>query len=646
MTLNQIFQNAGITHAHIVDDAYDRAPAELIPDGDLQTFLQNLEEEQFDQLAILLDVECQDDALLSALLDLKNLRQVFEKRKRFAPASNVLFATFVRERKDRQAKIKPLIKRLEECGVKCRTYGPDAAGVGRNSPQLIFIDLQLRNRSKLSVNDALTEYQRIVAKHNNAQPFVFLFSTLSSSLETYKEEFRSRAKIFISQFEAVEKKRLSRPEELDHILGSYAGALPRMREMHQAINHVVSAVETARTQLTETLLSLDLVDYFVLYANTVSIEKSKLGTYVSEILMDYLTHEVEQASGFWEFAKVLDSWTLHDIPRSRFGLARPVRKIYSGNMLHAPNRLASETERKISPVEGHFALGDIFFKTSEVRTGPIVSALVITTPACDLARPEDLKDRTIMLCRGKVSVAKQSLPKGDHGVAAVMIDHPTKASEQLLIEWNKKKFVTWDVEEIHAFKIGTSEWTRVGRLRPLFALQLQHTIAADLSRIGVQRTPSLLQPHGFTAFVRDGNIWRSLDAIDANNGSSAALSVSDDKKKKSAFIVTDLAAFRVFTALEEWVSGHPQSQTHDEIKDFCVMPDALQRLLYVEQMPTAKGEFEKACYPLAAVTTLTNPKCIVFVRPDAGSPYDKVSNGKAHENEQVGSILFKFFKKP
>ncbi|ALN60830.1 hypothetical protein GLE_5489 [Lysobacter enzymogenes] len=647
MTLDVIFATAGVTHAHLIDDAYDQAPVDINTDEEIERFLNALDDDQFDAVAQLLKIDAAEDTLRAALSDLKHVRRLFRARAQFKPASDHLFAVYVRERQDRRARLKPLVDRLKASGVTCYTYGTDAPKTNREAPQLLFIDLQLKTRGGLTVEDALTEYRRISERYPDARPFVFLASTLAAALDNNKEAFRAGAKLFISQFEALDKTRIKDEDELEAILGAYAKALPRLREMHIAIDEVSSAVKYAGERLAETLLSLDLVDYFVLHANTVAIEKSKLGTYVSEILMEYLTHEVEASSGFWNFAAALDSWTLHDIPRSRFGFTRPARKIYSGNMLHAKNRLLSEVDRKLAPEHGYFALGDIFFSTKELAAGQVKQALAVITPACDLARPEELQQRTILLSEGRVSKAKEfSLPTADHGVAAVVIDHPTQVNQQLLIQWDRKRLRTWDKADISNFADDEKrEWLRVGRLRPLYAVQLQHSITADLSRIGVQRTPSLLVPHGLTAFVRDGKVWRSLDATDMNDPNAAALSVTEDKKKKTAFIVSDPSARRIFKELRDWVTKHPLSATFNELEQLLKTPDVLQRLLYVEQKPNDKDMYDKVCYPFAD-TALPNPQCVAFVRPNSESSYDSVSGGTAQADGQNASVLFKFRKVP
>lgn len=643
MNLAQAFKDAGVTHAHIVDDGFDKGPSSPPADAEIGTFIQRLSQAQAEDLAVLLKVDANEDDLVDAISEIAGTRTLFRFRRRFLPASDHLFGTYIREQLDRKRKVRPLIKRLRQCGVVCRAYGPDVTRLPKEAPQLIFIDLQLRNRSQFSVDDAIAAYRRIVKNPDAGKPFVFLFSTLKGLLDTHKEDFRSQASIFASQFEALPKARLADADELDHILGSYAKALPRLREMHGAIDHVISAVTAAGQGIARTLLSLDLVDYFVLHANTISVEKTRLGTYVSEIMMEYLVHEVEKAPGFWDFAKTLDSWTLHDIPRARFGVAKPAREIYSGNMLHARARLISESERQLSPAQGHFALGDIFFNAEEIKAGGPKKALVVISPACDLARPEDLRERTLMLCEGKVSNAKAyNLPSSDNGTSAVIIPHPSGGKKDLLIEWNKKKIHSWHKEQIDSFSAPSPSWSLQARLRPLYALQLQHSIASDLGRIGVQRTPSVLTPHGLLVFVRDGKVWHSLDVSQASDGTAAALSVADGKKKKTAFIVTDTTAFRVYGALKGWLHSHKRSSTHGELTELSQFNGVLQKILYAEQLQNSKGDYDNAWYPLHGEEGLKNPRCLAFIRPNANSAYDQVKDGVNATDDQNASLLFKF----
>ncbi|MET4680829.1 hypothetical protein [Stenotrophomonas rhizophila] len=643
MNLAQVFKEAGVTHAHIVDDGFDTGPSSPPTDHEIGEFLQRLTPDQVTALALLLKVGPNEDDLTEAVAGLQGARALFKSRRKFLPASEHLFQTYIREQLDRKKKVRPLIKRLRQCGVTCKAYGPDARRLPKEPPQLIFIDLQLRNHAQFSVRDAIEAYQRIMKNHGSTKPFVFLFSTLKNLLDVHKEEFRGSANIFVSQFEALPKARLGNSEELDHILSSYASALPRLRDMHTAIDHVVSAISAAGQSVTRTLLSLDLVDYFVLHANTVSVEKTRLGTYVSEILMEYLVHEVEKAPGFWDFAQTLDSWTLHDIPRARFGDVRPARDIYSGNMLHARTRLASEADRKLSPAQGHFSLGDIFFNSEELRSGELKRAVVVISPACDLARPEDLLDRTLMLCEGKIGKAKAySMPTSDNGTSAVILAHPHDAKKELLIEWNKKKIHSWHKEEIEQLATVNPAWTLQARLRPLYALQLQQSIVSDLGRIGVQRSPSVFAPHGLLVFVRDGNVWQSLDTSQASDGSAAALSVAEGKKKKTAFIVTDTTAFRIYGKLKDWVHAHPTSATHAELAELSQFAGILQKFLYAEQLENSNRDYDKEWYPFHDEAGLAHRSAVAFVRPDAGSVYDDVKHGVAATDDQKATLLFKF----
>ena len=650
MSLSEIFEKAGITHAHIIDDAYDTRPTSALTPGSIQTFVEDLDEESFDRLGTLLGLAgANGDALVEALQVQDNVHRLFKGRAQFAPGSTDLFADYLRSRTDKRAKIKPLLDLLRKNKVKVQTFGANSPLKRSKEPQLVFIDLQLKEGVPVTVDDAVDVYRRVKEAHKTCMPFVFLFSTLASAVEARREEFRDKSKLFISQFESLDKAKLDDDAELEGILSAYAEALPGLREMHNALQHVTQAIGGANERLFAVLMALDLADYFVLHSNTVSIERSRLGTYVSELVMEFLTHEIEQSVQFWDFAKSLDSWKIKDLPRSRFGFTRVARRIYSGTMLHAPVRLAQEVERGLGPKNGYFYLGDIFFEKVEMDAGKPTKALVIATPACDLARPEDLKDRTVFLCEGKVSEAKEfDLPTGDDGLAAVILPKAGSTSKQWLIRWNLKLLRTWRTKEMDEFKDDPAcTYQRVGRLRLIYAIQLQRAIASDLSRIGVQRTPSLLVPHGLEVYVAFGGKWKILDKVDAKNGNAAALSVMDDKKKKTAFIVTDPSARRINRALLEWSNKPAQVLIKDRIEQLSGASNGGQRWLYVEQFKDDKAPHEFVCFPLAdpeIQPVLDSRYDIAFVRPFSNSPYDSVGGGKDVATDQKAVVVFKFIR--
>lgn len=651
MSLAEIFTHAGVQRAHIIDDAYDIEPIVGANAGTAQAFVDALEEADFDRLCELLGMaEAADSVVVEALGDADVLAKVFDARDLFAPHSDLLFGDYLLQKKAKLAQVAPLVSFLEQHGIVCQTFGSDYPVAESEEPQLVFIDLRLREDGPVQVNDAVAAFNKLKLAHGQCRPFVFLMSSLQAALQDRREEFRSQASLFTSQFEALEKNWFNDPIELEAILAQYVRVLPQLRELHQHVEGVGLAVQTAARRVQEVLRTLDLADYFVLHRNTVSIEKVGLGTYISDLLLEYLVHEVENTQQMWDFAKGLDDWKLENLPRSRFGLTPAAGTIYSGNLLHAKVRLERELERKLGPTEGYFYLGDIFFLAKELNEAQPKIALVIATPACDLVRPTELKKRTIFLCEGSVkAVTAASVPAGVDGLAAVVMPHPKQTGKQLLIKWNKKKLHTWHREQMEEFAGENCHWVRAGRLRPLYAIQLQHAITADLSRIGVQRAPNVLVPHGIEVFVKGERAWVQLDVDERTEPSAAALADSEDGKK-TVFIVSDPTVRRIRRKLEVWLGRNPNAPATLLLTKAVEAGDFDQRLMYLDHAVPQIAEEGKTLdisgYPMSGAEGFTAEEwnAVAYVRPGSPSPYVSISGGQTISDQQNAALAVKFVK--
>lgn len=701
MTLKDIFESGGISRAHIIDDAYDATPTG-IEAGAANRFINELDEVGFDRAcaAIGLDNASEDD-FVSALRDPHHVQRLFLARDQFSAQSDILFGEFLRDRTSKQSDLEPLIKLLEEHGVECHKFGGAYAVTTVDEPHLVFIDLRLHeDGSPISVDAAVAIFKKLKEHHQGCQPFVFLMSTLVDALKQRREEFRLQAKLFASQFESLEKRMFGDVSELSYVLARYARVLPQLRSLQKSIEDVGTAVHTAVSRVQEELKNLDLADYFVLHRNTISIEKVGLGTYISDLVLEYLAHEVENTTQIWDFARELDKLKPENLPRSRFALTPAAGKIYSGNLVHANGRLDAERERKLGPSDGYFYMGDIFFPAKELNDPVPRTALVIATPACDLVRPEVLRKRTIFLCEGKIHLMSASSVPADHDrLPGVILSHPTDPKKQLLINWDKKKLHTWHAEEMDEFKqIEGCHWVRVGRLRPLYAIQLQHAITADLSRIGVQRAPNMLVPHGVEVLIKKDGKWTVLDNLDAADATAAAFSESEDRTR-TVYVFADTTANRVRRKLREWITKH-QAKPHlagaaaqapgtiaveqpvqlaggakpsapDEVKaevkpdDSAQVPmpaavaadlldkllqtsDFDQRLMYTEfETPTDDADSPPNCaFPYAGYGELTKGEgqTFVIIRPGKQNIYQSVAGGQNATPEQTATVVFKLVK--
>lgn len=650
MTLQKILEEVGVKHAHIVDDAYDEAPGVPSDAGVLQTFVDSLNQDQLVRLYELLQLDQgAGDVLVATLGDSETLAKVFAARGEFGSQADVLFSEFLAEREAKQKQLAPLVEFLTSNGVKCHQFGASYPVENSEVPQLVFIDLRLREQGPVQVDDAVEAYKKLQRTHKLCQPFVFLMSTQGNNLSERRDEFRERAELFASQFEAMGKAVFDDTQELGAVLAQYLRVLPRLHQLHAHIDGLGNALQAAALNVQKSVRALDLADYFVLHQNTASIEKVGLGTYISDLLLDYVVHEVEGAKAVWDFAKDLDEWKLEDLPRSRFALTTAAAKIYTGNLLHSEVRLEGELERGLGPVDGYFYLGDIFFSAKELNEAKPALALAIATPACDLVRPEELRKRTIFLCEGKVkTITAASVPAADDGIAAVVMAHPRDSSKRLLIKWNKKRLHTWHEKEMLDFaKPEECHWVRVGRLRPLYAIQLQHAITADLGRIGVQRAPNVLVPHGIEVLVRGDAQWQSVDSSDRTEATAGAMADSGDREKQTVFIVGDPVVRRIRRTLSAWVEKNPDAKAAPPLRQLLNLEDFDQRMMYLaHQLPAEPAEGESViditAYPFSANVELA--KTVAFVRPGTPSRYLSVSGGQAPTEQHSAFVVVKFVK--
>ncbi|MGP5444631.1 hypothetical protein [Pseudomonas helleri] len=641
MNLAELFNRSNIRCVHIVDDAFDDAPTVGFNPDVAQGLVEVLSDSQFDELCKFLgNPEMNDVELVTALTDAEQAAKIFRHKDRFGEHVENVFKEFVTHRNGKLVKITPLVDLLESLGVACLKFGSSYSVQGSEEPQLIFIDLML-NEGEITVDDAVNVYGKLVSVHNNIKPFIYLMSSLSrSTFMQRRDEFRLKAKLFASQFEAVEKNIFSDATELNSLLIQCARFLPELIALHERVNSVETAINKAAANVRETLRNMDIADYFVLHHNTVSIENVKLGTYISDLLLEYLVQEVESCHELWEFASLMDSWKLEQLPRSRFGLTYAAGKIYSGNLLHSKARLESECIRLQGPEHGYFYLGDIFLKTSELGNKP-KQALVIATPACDLVRPENLKDRTILLCEGRVNaVSLATVPAGRGGISTTIIPHPHDEKKQLAITWEKKKFRTWDLVDLEKFKTGVSEWSRVGRLRPLYAIQLQHAITADLSRIGVQRPPNMLIPCGVEVFVTNGITWSLLDSDDVREPTAAAYSDTEDGKG-SLFIISDPTVRRIVKKLNAWLGRNSEAVTAAKATTVLAIQNLEQKLMFhAYRISDHETLLEIPGHPLSG-SEAEMTHAITILRPNSSTCYDGVNGGVEVSAEQKSLMVIK-----
>jgi len=643
MNLSEIFRASGIACAHVVDDAYDKTPTWRLRDQDIQEFIDSAEDEDLEAVSNAIGVGSDENAVRTGLMEEGAFGKVYSADPKLSDdARAALFKEFEDYRDSKRDLLKPLFELLKDVGVKCLEFGADYNPKNEDEPQLLFVDLKLKeNDAAVDHKDAVAIVARLRAAHHNCKPFVFLMSSLESTLPEFREPFRDEAELFQSEFEAIKKDAFGDTEALTLMLAANTRSMPQAGKLRESINHLQAAFVTANRSVMRELRALDLADYFALFHNTVDVEKTTVGGYMVELLLEFIAHEVEGSDAIWEMYKGIEDLNVQKLPRARFGITSPAARLYSANMLHSNKRLLAEESIKKGPRDGYFYLGDIFCDAQWMNAPLPARACVVISPACDVARPESMVEN-ILLCEGEVTeFIPGEIPNIRDALPVVVMPSPRAGGKDILITWDRKSIRTWDSAERRKFSGEGCSFVRIGRLRPVFALQLQHAVTSSLSRIGTQRPPSILAPRQVRCYVCDGKYWKLLYQSRAKDAGAIADLVTDDGSFVT-YILSDPTVHDVLNALARWTLENPTADKVDALKSIRgdAIVDALQGFRQKVPKPDGKKHDETA-YPIG------NEKLVAFVYGrSAVSPFNELRNSRKFRNNHNTRLVVVFDDEP
>ena len=599
MTLKDTVAQAGITDAHIVDDAFDVLPGAGLQDAPIHTFLSALNSAQFDAVADLLGVPGGDeDTVVERLRHREGAAALWPVRATYGEAADRLLQDFAQTVGPERDLLNPLLVTLERLGIRCHTFGRDYAPHEEPPPQMLFVDLKL-TEDRIRVQEPVAVIKKMREHYHDAHPLVFLMSTQQGSLEAERDTFREASKLFSSQFEDIAKRKIEKQAAFERFLEHHVQVYRRIVALQRHVESWSRAMALSQRTLETTLRKLDLADYFVLH-NTASADRIKLGGYVTDLLLEYVAYQIEGSADIGAFAKELDSWDPKLLTRSHFNIQPLVADIFAANVLHAFERLEWERDRGLGPTHGFLRLGDVFFRRAEVENGPIESAVVVLQPACDLVRPDSVvkREATILLCKGKVKQLRgASKLLTEDNLDPVILRFPAGTDTRYVVTWQKKQACFWAHTELERLKTpSTHEWVHVGRLRSLYALQLQRAVTAELSRVGTQRRPVTYVAHGIEVLIPKHGKWSTLAAYAAEPSAGA---IADDKREqRKTFMVSDVIIRETFDRLDDWLGVAATEPATETLRRLADCPEAIRALMF-HTASTAPEDKGKLVFPLA-----------------------------------------------
>lgn len=655
-SLRTAFAAAGISRVDIIDDAFDREPTGGLGDSEISAFISSLDDTAFDLLGQVLGIgAATEDEIIAQLSTIDGAASLYAERAQFGEPGNRLFEGFNQDTEQSKSDLEPLISLLDECGLECRTYGQDY-DPDDNPPDIVFIDLKLTHGTDIQIDLPIAVLRKLDEKHKDAAPVVFLMSSLEEALEQRHEEFRKKSELYATQFETLKKSSIKQERDLIRQLVEHAKARGLIRQVHAHRKGWQKAVRAAEAELVRALRDLDLPDYFVLKDVSALHEGVGLGTYITDLLLEFFAHHIEGAPEIGDFAKDLDGWDIKNLPRTRFHVEPAVERVYCGNLLHHRQRIEGETKRGIGVSHERLRLGDIFLSAELSQSGMPQRALVVMTPECDLARPDDMVKRGshVLLCEGEVAqfYPHEPLRNLSAEITPVLLEYRVPGTVQdvkLIISWKKKRPSVWNLADIKALaEEQTRKWHHAGRLRPLFALELQHTLTADLSRVGVQGSPAIHRPHGLTVLVRKDNVWECL--YDGAKSDAAASAVCDDRPaKRIVYMIRDALLRQLLGKLDEWCTAkNTQEEPYRSLCHLLTEENVYAALKYSVMKrggeAANKPDTESGHRPLRGLNGIANgaKNLIAFARPTSVERDKVFSAGKQVVEGEEAHVVFCF----
>ena len=353
--------------------------------------------------------------------------------------------------------------------------------------QLIFIDYYLE---KDKVNGELAEEIANQIEKDRV-PGCMQQIVLMSSVEnvrTFRKTFRRSTGVQGSAFSFVAKADLDEPWKVRAHLKMFSRALPYSQVIGEYVASAKESVERAGIRLIEVLDDLDLGDFAYIQKLSLHADGHPLGDYLSWLFSSHLAalafeHELREQQ-----AKV-DKVEFDEV------LISPVEPSTVVAMLYHDAQFA----RNVGPlgphpravVEGEFGdvplvrLGDVFLDKERTK------AVVVLSADCDLAfapiaERSPNRSTPVLLVEGepqRIDFAQET--SGDSATQG--LGH---GSEVYRIDWKFKSYRTVSLETLESclVEIGVDVSERE-RLRPLYALKLQHDFGKQLLRAGLPVMP-------------------------------------------------------------------------------------------------------------------------------------------------------------
>jgi len=520
--LREAFRVQKIERVAIVDDGYDPPSPEGLSESDAAAFRTHLEDAiedgdpegisgQLPEFRIASLEEVRERACDGA--GLRDLWQAYRSVDRSSPLGKLLhrlFATFAVDRNDKLRALEGLERMiLDVCGRRPATFDSQAQPKDLAGHDLIFLDFYLEAPSTegtvgppeaeaASRQRSLQFLKDLVDIPGNPMPLVMLISSAATADDI--PEFRRHANILASAVQFMPKRQV---EDDALRAGMELQELVERRQEVTALSNLMAmwrtGVQEASEELMHLVRDLDLPDYGYLYKFRLTNERVPLAHYLVWLLNGYLSDSVERRLHVDTATKLVGSLARAEGIPGRVAPTEAISILYSGITTSTVPMGLGEFQPRAWAGDV-FVREDIWRKVGGDSTGsspfqyPMPEVFAVVTPACDLVPGRSGKLRTVTTIGGSLEALEAASDSSTH---FLMIQQ-----KPFHVSWDPKWPMTIPIEDMEGGTALGGRYRWIGRLRELYHAELQHTLTADIGRVGLPVAPPLPRWSGVRVLAR------------------------------------------------------------------------------------------------------------------------------------------------
>ena len=540
--LLKLLEENEIRKAVVIDDVFDEVPrADELNEDNWTVFFDDLDEDGHELLSDLYpeyDKTSQDDLKQSQ----EFISLVWRRRERLpADARETLFSEYEATNATERKGLDSLVTALENLGLACTTMGREPDEEAKEA-DLLVVDLFLGyQQSENDMDRAVCRVKELVEDRVQTPPLVILMSR-SSQLLAKRNDFRDNAGLLGSTFRVISKEDLAVPGKLERLLTRLANHYEDAKRVAGFVQAWDAGLDRARKNFIRVLRRLDLPDLAQVRALLLEFEEQKLGEYLLDVADQVLQHEIEGDDGTICSALELNKIDLSKYPAPHLAGSPDLQDlVYRMVFMHSDRLRLSEEKGKVQ-----LQFGDLLRWKSENGTAFSDDVSLVVTPACDLVRNEVER---VMLLSGKLKSLepKNWSYKADSARTAIVI---LPHEDRKWIEWNIKNVKALSWSELNTLFGEPEKLSRIGRLREIYAIEIQQMMLAKFGRIG---RPANL-PASFPVDVSLFYVGTDSKAqkLEVGEIESAACYVGRDKKSNPVhrLVLTEQACDHIEGALQ------------------------------------------------------------------------------------------------